>query len=217
MAKTTAPLLSFGGSGQIAKTMVYSTWKGVPYVRRHVVPANPNTLAQQATRTLFAQLREMWKVAPSLVTDAWNAFALGRPFTGMNKYVGENIRVLRGEADFANFIGSPGAKGGPAPTTWLATTGAGSGEINVDFTVPSPPTGWTLKKSVVSAFPDQTPGGIFTGIISAYEITVAPWDHAITGLQAGTDYVVSGWLVWEKPDGSAAYSVGTSQIVASGA
>lgn len=217
MAKTTAPLLSFGGSGQIAKTMVYSTWKGVPYVRRHVVPANPQTTAQQATRTLFAQLREMWKIAPSLVTDAWNAFAQGRPFTGMNKYVGENIRVLRLEADFANFIGSPGAKGGPAPTQVLATTGSGSGEIDVDFTVPAPPTGWTLKSSVVSAFKDQVPGGIFSGIITAYEVTVAPWDHAISGLEPATEYVISAWLKWEKPDGTFAYSVGMSQLVTSGA
>src|SRR3546814_12612164 len=85
MAKTTAPLLSFGADGQIAKTMVYSKWKGIPYVRRHVVPANPQTVAQQLTRTTFSQLREMWKIAPAIAQLPWDTFAIGRPFLGLNK------------------------------------------------------------------------------------------------------------------------------------
>src|SRR3546814_4148752 len=78
MAKTTAPLLSFGADGQIAKTMVYSKWKGIPYVRRHVVPANPQTVAQQLTRTTFSKLREMWKIAPAIAPLQRDNFAIGR-------------------------------------------------------------------------------------------------------------------------------------------
>ena len=107
MAKTTAPLLSFGANGQIAKTQVYASWRGVKYSRRYVVPANPRTTAQQLTRTTFAFMREMWKVAPSGLKAPWDAFATGKPFLGLNKFVGENIRVLRSQPDMANFIGSP--------------------------------------------------------------------------------------------------------------
>lgn len=50
MAKLKAPLLSFGASGQIAKSLVYFAWKGLNVVRQHVVPANPNTASQQTQR-----------------------------------------------------------------------------------------------------------------------------------------------------------------------
>jgi hypothetical protein len=66
MARTTAPLLGFNATGQIAKTMVYGTWRGVKYARRYVIPGNPQTAAQQTTRTTFATLREMWKLMPAI-------------------------------------------------------------------------------------------------------------------------------------------------------
>lgn len=50
MAKLKAPLLSFGASGAIAKTMVFFPWKGINAVRQYVVPANPKTTAQNIQR-----------------------------------------------------------------------------------------------------------------------------------------------------------------------
>jgi hypothetical protein len=208
MSKTTAPLLSFDGRGQIAKTMVYSRWRGIPYVRRHVIPANPNTTAQQFVRKKFALLREMWKIAPTEVQAAWNAFATGRPFTGFNKFVGENVRVLTNPANMDAFIGSPGAAGGLPPTAVTATTGTNAGEIDVAWTAPAPPSGWTLTEAVAMAFLDQAPDGIFQGTISAITDASTPYEGTFTGLVAGEAYQVAGWLVWEKADGKAAYSVG---------
>lgn len=207
MAKTTAPLLSFDANGSMAKTMVYSRWRGVRYARRHVVPANPRTAAQQLTRNTFATLREMWKLMPTLGVDPWNSYAQGRKFLGLNAFIGENLRVVRGEADFQNFIGSPGAKGGLPPTSVVASGGGGSGELDVDFTVPAPPTGWTLASSVLVAFPDQDPATDFGGPLVAEEVTMAPWDHTLTGL-TNVLHVVSGFLTWTKPNGDTAYSVG---------
>src|SRR5690606_27546113 len=88
MGKTTAPLLSFDASGTLAKTVVYSRWRGISYARRHVIPANPRTIPQQFNRLAFATLREMWKVAPPAAQAPWDAFATGRPFTGMNAFIG---------------------------------------------------------------------------------------------------------------------------------
>src|SRR3546814_12484519 len=85
----------------------------------------------------------MWKIAPAIAQLPWDTFAIGRPFLGLNKWVGENLRVVRGEADFANFIGSPGARGGPAATSTPIAPSAGSGEIDVDWVAPTPPSGWT--------------------------------------------------------------------------
>lgn len=50
MAKLKAPLLSLGASGAIAKAIVFFSWKGLNVAREYVVPANPNTTAQQTQR-----------------------------------------------------------------------------------------------------------------------------------------------------------------------
>lgn len=210
MAKLTGPLLSFGAKGAIGKTLVASKWRGIAYARQYVVPANPRTTAQQTVRTTFALLREMWKLAPAQLQDAWNAFAAGRPFTGMNKEVGENVRVLNGELDMTNYIASPGAGGGLVPLSFNAVTGTVAGTVDTTFTVPPAPTGWTLVKAVAIGFLDQDPSGIFTGNIVVAEDAVAPYAPTLTGLPAGELCIACGWLVWEKPDGKLAYSVSLS-------
>ena len=216
MAKTTAPLLSFDGSGQVAKTLVYSRWKGVPYTRKYVVPANPNTLAQREVRKLFALLREMWKIAPVGLSEPWNAFAVGRPFTGMNKWVGENVRVLKGLTSFAGAIISPGARGGLPPQSVVINAGA-AGVIDVDVTGPiQMPQGWSIHSVTAVAFPDQDPAGFFTGAISTVTDNVAPYELQFTGLEATEDYAVAAYIRYTKPDGSAAYSVATATIHAAG-
>lgn len=207
MAKLTGPLLSFGARGQLGKTMVMSKWRGVPYARQHVVPTNPRTTAQQIVRKTFALLREMWKVAPAQVLDTWNSFAQGRPFLGVNKWVGENVRVLNGEALMTNTILSPGSKGGPGPLTFAAIAGGAAGEIDVTFTIPVAPNGWTLAKIVAAAFNDQDPADFFTGPFVAEEAAAPATTLTLTGLGAGESCIVGGWLVWTKPDGTLAYSV----------
>lgn len=216
MAKVNGPFLSFGGSGQVGKAMVAAKWRGVQYVREYVVPANPRTVAQMEIRTLFAYLREMWKLAPAEVLNAWNNFAKGRPFTGMNKFVGENVRVLKNQPDLNNFIGNPGSGGGLPPVTIAAIAGGAGGEISVTVTPPTAPQGWVLVKAVASAFPDADPTGIFTGPYVAAEDLVAPYEIDLAGLPAATNCQVQAWLVWEKNSGQLAYSVALSQQVVSG-
>lgn len=207
MAKLTGPMLSFGARGQIGKAMVTAKWRGIAYARQYVKPANPQTAAQTAVRSLFAYLREMWKLAPTEVVATWDAFARGRPFTGMNKFVGENVRVLNGETDMNNFIGSPGSGGGLPPVTFAAVTGGAAGEIDFTFDVPATPSGWTLLRSVATAFPDADPTGIFMGPYVEETVALAPWDGTLTGCDSGVNHQVAGWLVWQKPSGDLAYSV----------
>lgn len=216
MAKVTGPFMSFGGRGQIGKAMVAAKWRGVQYVREYVVPSNPRTTAQQNVRTLFAYLREMWKLAPSETITAWNAFAQGRPFTGMNKFVGENVRVLNGETDMNNFIGAPGSGGGLPPVSIAAVTGGGAGEIDVSLVIPEIPTGWALTKAVATAFPDADPTGIFMGPYVQATDAVAPYALELSGLPTGEVCQVQVWLVWMKPNGKPAYSVALSDQATAG-
>lgn len=56
MAKVTGPLMSFDASGTIGNTLTFAKWVGRAYVRRYVIPSNPQTLAQEETRNAFSAL-----------------------------------------------------------------------------------------------------------------------------------------------------------------
>lgn len=61
MAKVTGPLFSTTARGQIGKSLIYSSWHGIKYVKKYAVPTNPNTPAQQAVRQKFLELINFWK------------------------------------------------------------------------------------------------------------------------------------------------------------
>jgi len=205
MAKPTAPLLSFDASGTLAKTMVYSRWRGVRYVRRYVIPANPKTAGQLLTRNTFTTLSESWKVAGPLLVEPWGLFATGRKFLDRNAYMGQNINLLRSQSDMALYRASPGARGGLPPNSISAA--AGVAQIVVTFVNPTPPTGWAIVAAVAVTFPDQAPTVAFVGPATEAEDTVTPFDTVtLTGLDTVLHYVY-GWLEWTKPDGSSAFSI----------
>lgn len=214
MAKVTAPLLSMGARGQIGSSMVLAKWRGVDYARQYVKPANPQTEAQMANRTRFALLREMHKLAPAPLRDPWDAFAKGRPFTGVNKFVGENNRLLNGQTSMIAFLGSPGAAGGIPPEAVSAADAPAAGAITVQVTAPTQlPVGWSVYRVAAAAFVDQDPTGIFTGPLKAAIGNANSDTVTLDGFAAGDDLIAVGWVIYNKPDGSYAYSVSLSDAV----
>lgn len=215
MAKTQAPLLSFGAGGQIANSMVYSRWRGVPYVRRYVTPANPNTAKQQEVRNIFRTLGQMWLTAPEALIAAWDTYATGRPFVGRNAYTGQNVRVLNNfpaETDMANFIASPGARGGLAPTDMVITPASTS--IGVSVVTPTPPSGWTLTNVHGIVFPDQAPASDFVGPFAYDADNGTPAALTFTGLEDDSPYMLAVWAEWLKPNEQTAYSVSLGELTA---
>lgn len=203
MAKTTGPVLSLGGSGTIAKTLTYSKWKGVPYVRQRVVPANPQTTEQQLTRGVFANASNIWKGAPSLLTAPWNRFAVGQPLSGRNAFMKEFVARLRGDADLTEMLFAPSAKGGTPLDAIIVTPG--SSQLTVTPSAPTPPTGWTLTAIVAAAIADQDPETMTDYSVVAVSENAPVTDIILTGLTPSTLYRVGAWPVWAKPDLSVAY------------
>jgi len=212
MAKVNAPLLSFSASGTIAGTQTYSRWKGRPYVRQRVTPANPNTAGQQLTRNTFTWINNVWKNAPALLTGVWDLYATGQVLTGRNAFVGQNTRALRSQVDLADMIISPGAKGGIIPASMVATGGAL--QIVVDLVAPALPVGWTITQAIAVAIKDQDPQTetLYT-MASGFDAT-STYQITLTGLTAATDYLVGAFFEYEKPDGSVAYSASLTTIEA---
>jgi len=205
MAKTTAPALSFGAAGQVGKTIVYARWRGRSYVRRHVVPFNPQTSAQTQVRTVFSFLQSVYKRAPALFIAPWEAYASGKPFIGRNAFNKFNIPPLQTDTDLSGLVFSPGALGGLPPTAAVATPG--SGQLSVAVTAPSPlPTGWTITSAIVAAIRDGDPHSSTFTVVTADEDTTSPYTVVLTGLTASQLYRVGAWLKWLRPDGKVAYS-----------
>lgn len=91
MAKVTAPLFSMGASGQLGKSLVYMTWKGIDDVRIYVVPSNPNTAGQQTQRGYFDTAVGLWHSVAFNAADktAFNLLAAqaSSAMSGFNRFV----------------------------------------------------------------------------------------------------------------------------------
>jgi hypothetical protein len=91
MAAVRGPALSLSARGAIAKTIVYSAWKGIPVARHYVVPANPKTAGQNTQRGFMTAAVASWHafaaIANAADMDAWRlrASQLG-PMSGFNAY-----------------------------------------------------------------------------------------------------------------------------------
>lgn len=208
MPRITAPLLSFGSRGQIGKSMVFSTWKGIPYARQYVVPANPRTTKQTNNRGIWAMLNSAWLYAPAEIKGAFNAFAVGKALTGRNQFFKVNQKLLAVDptpATVTDFIFSPGNGGGIPGSSIIVTPD--DGELVVSATLPDVPEDWTLVKAIAAAFEQQDPVDPFSGKWFVATDAVTPADVIITGLTNGTLYVVGYFLEWTKPDGKTAYSI----------
>lgn len=216
MAKVTAPFLSLSARGTLGKTLVASRWRGIPYFRQHVIPANPKTAGQVSTRNVFALTILMWKLMGTVARSAFDLFASGRPFTGSNAFTGQNIEVMRGDANMNDFIGSPGAKGGLAMVSAIASTGAGSGDVDMTITEPALPTGWSIVEAQAIAFPDQDPETLFIGPIVEGTDVATPFVITLGGLGSAVACQVIGWIKYLKPNGDNAYSVGITDQATSG-
>jgi len=205
MAKTTAPLLSFGASGQIGSTLVYGSWKGRDYTRRYVIPANPQSTEQTLTRNCFSFLQSVYKVAPSLATAPWAAYARGKPLTDRNAFTKFNLPLLRDSGTLDDFVASPGALGGLPPT--LVASTPGSEQLQIDVTAPSTlPTGWTIAAAVAMAIREQDPDSGLLFEITAGEDTTSTYQIVLTGLTPSVEYQYRAYLRWTRPDGLIAYS-----------
>jgi len=95
MAKVLAPLLSGKARGQIMKSLVFFPWKSINAVRQYVVPANPNTGAQQAQRARMTAGVDEWHATAFTAKDktAWDKLAstLAKIMSGFNTYIREHI------------------------------------------------------------------------------------------------------------------------------
>lgn len=205
MARLTGPLMSLGASGTIADTLTYGNWKGIPYARTRVIPANPQSSSQTQTREVFRFLQEYYKFAPSIAREPWIAAVTGIPMTPVNMVLSKNTGVLRTETDLDMMVLSPGAKGGIPPAAIVSTPG--SGQLSVAVTAPTAPSGWTITAAQGVVLRDQDPHDTLLASPVAVEDLTSTYTLVFTGLTGSVIYQIGIWLKWLTPNGDAAYSI----------
>lgn len=105
-------MMMVAGSGKLGG-QVASTNKGGPYLRTKVVPHNPQTVSQQAVRSLLTNVSKTWSTLTSAQIAAWNAVVgswqtkntLGNTMTldGKNLFTKLNINLANvGEAQIVD-------------------------------------------------------------------------------------------------------------------
>ena len=156
----------------IGDNVVFSQWKGRPYMRSYVKPANPRTNAQKAHRAVMANLVKRYQelIADPDVKTAWNAEALPFVISGFNLFTkyGRQSKISVSPAS------------GSAPLTVTITYTCGipvnkAGILKFDGTT------WTIvkDKGTLSSTPNST--------------------VQVTGLTAGTYYFFLADLDVLKP------------------
>lgn len=166
MAKVRTPLLSFGASGKLARTLTFFAWKGIDVAREYVIPTNPRTSAQTTQRDLFTACVYAWRnyVTDSAVRAAWNLLASAGKYamSGFNRFQQSTLHIL-----------------GPDPDASYATAVAAAAGNTVDFTMSNMDDGatgdeagnfevWVGDKATnLLKFEDQT---ISTGTISTSDL-----------------------------------------------
>jgi hypothetical protein len=110
MARTTGPLMSLDASGSIAKTLTFAKWKGRPYVRQLVTPANPRSVAQYYNRAMMAFLSQQWATIAGGFQATFDDIAKQMTVSPFNAYTSYNRKRWTQSLSPTNRL-PPGATG----------------------------------------------------------------------------------------------------------
>lgn len=142
MVKVTAPALSLGASGSIGGAMVFSTWKGRPYVRELVKPSNPQSGSQVGVRAMFKGLAQNWAALTTANKATWQTRADDAIVSTFNAYMSYNQKRWR------NFLGptkeDPATAAGTNAVWAAATATAGVRQITVSKAITTANDAWLL-------------------------------------------------------------------------
>jgi hypothetical protein len=185
MVKVAAPALSLDASGSLAGAIVFSKWKGRPYVRELVKPSNPRSGGQVGVRAMFKFLAQIWQTLTTANQATWQTMAdqlVASPFNGF---------MSRNQFRWRNWLGptkeDPAAEAGAVATGNTCACVGGVRQITVNITpitAINQQWGMMIFRSVTTGF--TTAFSNCVAIIKADALSLHSWID--TPLSAGTYY-----------------------------
>jgi len=187
MVRVAAPAMSLDASGTLGDAVVFSKWKGRPYVRTRVIPHNPKSGGQTGVRAMFKFLTQQWNGLSAGNKSTWLTPAMADNISPFNKYVSYN------QFRWRNFRGPtqayPAAESSTAPSAPTVVATAGVRQISLAITkgATAPTWGYLIYRSLTTGF---TP--MWSNAIAAVQIDgTGNGSYIDTPLAAGTYYYKS--------------------------
>jgi hypothetical protein len=95
MVRLKAPLFSLDASGTIGKSVVFASWKGRNYARRHAIPANPNSGLQVGIRSVFKFVAQNYAALLAADITDWTGLAAADNITPLDAQIRDAVTRAR--------------------------------------------------------------------------------------------------------------------------
>lgn len=116
-------------TGKVAG-VVGSSWKGRNTVRAYAIPSNPNSVAQQAQRSLVTMVGTFGKlILASIIQPYWDPFSGN--LSGWNKFTKTNLDLISLDTEFDKLVTSLGSL--EAALIATAVYNSGTGDIVITW------------------------------------------------------------------------------------
>lgn len=161
MVRVQAPALSLEASGSLGGALVFSRWKGRPYVRALVKPANPKSGGQVGMRAMLKFLSQNWTNVSAGNQATWETRADQKVISPFNAFVGYN--QFRWRDFLAPTQHDPEDTADTAPVLGTLAAAAGVRSITITQPVTTANDGWGI-----ALF-----RGLTTGFNSAFDNLIA--------------------------------------------
>jgi len=91
MVRLKGPMMSLDASGTLAKTLVFSKWKGINYARRPAIPANPKSGGPLSVRAMMQFRSQYWTSLSVSEKADWETRAAVTNISPFNAYISYNM------------------------------------------------------------------------------------------------------------------------------
>lgn len=182
MVRVKAPLMSLDASGTVGKSIVFSSWKGRSYVRRHAIPSNPKSGLQVGIRSVFGFLTQHFAYLTPAELAIWKAQAEAKNLTPLNALIADGVERARRNLGWRSDPSDEDPVEVNPPTDLLATPQPGTAVLTwTPGAFPSATFCWAVYSSTLDIFTPDISN--LVGVVPYLQTQIT-----LRGLQAGTTY-----------------------------
>lgn len=185
---TFSPLIT-GISGK-AGHAVFATWKGRPYVRQLVTPANPKSALQTAQRNAMAECVAMWHLMLAALKVGYANGAAEGSISGYNDWCKRNVIAVKDETGLIGPRRNTKAAGDyiEIPTGFAYDSEPAAGQMKFIWTDPAQGADYHFGHLVYDATDNVILAqNVDTAVLSLEASTIAE-------CTIGNDYLVAFWV-----------------------
>jgi hypothetical protein len=186
MAKLRGPALSALAAGTLGDSVVFSSWKGRPYAKKHTIPTNPKSTLQVSKRSMLRFLSMNHSTLSAADMATWDDLAAESNISSYNAFVAYNLD--RWEEFLLPTKFYPASEANAAGQFVSLSATAGVRSITIETIRPSGNFGWgmVLHRSQTPAFTKTQANAVFVHFYSSTMDTLQNWNDG--PLNPGTYY-----------------------------